>query len=283
MFLILYYLPGDTAVLIAGQDASPETITQIREKLGTDKPLWFQYTTYLAHLARADLGTSTNTGELVAERLKAQVPATLQLTFLSCAVAIITGVSIGVTAAVHNGRWIDHIIQTSLLFFMSMPSFWFGFLLILIFSVKLKWLPAIGNGSLAQLILPTLCLGLVTSAKLARMVRNSVIDVLGEAFVIVLRGKGLLENQVIYKHVLRNALIPVVTLFGILVGELLANSIVIETLFARQGLGRLLVEAVSVKDIPMVLGVTLLVSVIYIFINFIIDISYTRLDPRIQP
>jgi len=191
-------------------------------------------------------------------------------------------VAFGVIAAVKHDRWADHLIQTVTMFLTSMPTFWTGLLLIMIFSVTLRWLPAIGSGSLRQLILPSLALGLLVSAQLTNMVRNSVIDVLEEPFVTTLRGKGLLERSVLYRHVLRNALIPVVTLFGVLLGELLSNSIVVETVFARQGLGRLMVEALGVKDIPMLMGVTLFASTFLILANLLVDLSYAWIDPRVR-
>lgn len=282
VFLILYWLPGDPAALVAGPDASDATIEQLRVKLGTDKSLLQQYEFYFLRLAHGDFGTSITTGEPVVQRLLAQIPATLQLTSLGCGVAMVIGTMLGLTAAVHRGKWLDHAIQSSLLFISSMPQFWLGILMVMVFSVGLRWLPAVGSGSLEQLILPVACLGIHSSTRLARMVRNSVVDVLDAPFVATLRGKGLGERQVLYRHVLRNALMPTLTMLGMLVGELMSASVVIETLFARQGLGRLLVEAEGTKDIPMVMGVTLFVSAIYVFINLVVDISYSWIDPRIE-
>jgi peptide/nickel transport system permease protein len=283
VFLILYWLPGDPAALIAGDDASQETIDRIRAHLGTDRPLWDQYVAYLSGLAHGDLGKSFSTNQPVLDRLLAQIPATLALTALGSAFAILTGLALGVVSAVNKDRWIDRTIQTILLFLVSMPSFWIGILLILFFSVTLRWLPAIGNGSLAQLVLPVACLGFSAAGRLARLVRSSVIEVLDEPFVTALRGKGLLERQVLYRHVLRNALIPVVTLLGIIVGYLLSSAVVIETLFARQGVGRLLVEAIGVRDIPMVQGAVLFAALSYVLINTLVDVSYIWIDRRIRP
>lgn len=282
VFLVLYWLPGDPADLVAGEDANEATVARIRARLGTDRPLFDQYTDYIGKLAHGDLGSSFSTNEPVTRRLLAQVPATLELAFTACPLALAGGVVLGLICAVNRGRWPDHAIQTTLLVFTSMPSFWLGILLILLFSVTLRWLPAIGNGSLAQLVLPVACLSIIVSGRLARIVRNSVLDVLHEPFVATLRGKGLTERQVLYRHVLRNALIPVVTIFGLLVSELLSGAVVVETLFARQGLGRLLAEAVNVKDIPMVLGTTLLASFIFGTVNLLIDLSYGFIDPRID-
>lgn len=282
VFLILYWLPGDPAELVAGENATPESVARIRVLLGTDRPLWVQYLAYIGDLARGDLGTSFATQEPVSLRLWAQFPATLGLTLLASAVAIVAGIGFGILAAVNHGNWVDHTIQNVMLFLTSMPSFWLGILLILLFSVTLQWLPAIGSGSLAQLVLPVACLGLIAAGRLMRMVRDSVLDVLQEPFVTTLRAKGLPERLVLFRHVLRNALIPVITLFGIIVGELLSGTVVVESLFARQGIGRLLVDALSMKDIPVIQGAVLLASISYVLINLVVDLSYARIDPRLR-
>jgi ABC-type dipeptide/oligopeptide/nickel transport system permease component len=281
VFMILYWLPGDPAALIAGEDAPAATVAQVRAQLGTDRPLFQQYTLYLDRLAQGDLGTSYATGEPVFSRLAAQIPATLALTIYATLVAVAIGIGLGILAAVRRGGWVDHLIQSSTLTFTSMPSFWLGIILILVFSVHLRWLPSIGNGSWKQLVLPVMCMGLVTSGKLTRMVRNNVLDVLDEPFVATLRGKGLLEYAVLYRHVLRNALIPAITLLGVLVGELLSGTVVVETLFARQGVGRIISEAVGVKDIPMIQGAVLFAAIFYVLINLLVDLSYGWIDRRI--
>jgi peptide/nickel transport system permease protein len=282
VFLVLHWLPGDPAALIAGDSATAETVANIRAQLGTDQPLWNQYIGYVGGLAHGDLGTSFATREPVLGRLWAQVPATMMLTLFASGVALVAGLLLGVLSAVNRGKLLDRAIQTVMLFLTSMPSFWLGILLILVFSVTLRWLPAIGNGSWQQLVLPVACLGMITSGRLMRMVRSSVIDVLDEPFVTTLRGKGLRERQVLFTHVLRNALIPVVTLLGILVGELLSGTVVVETLFARQGIGRMLVDALSVKDIPVVQGTVLLASIFFVLINMLVDLSYGLIDRRVR-
>jgi peptide/nickel transport system permease protein len=281
IFLVLYWLPGDPATLIAGGDASPQTVADIRAKLGTDAPLWQQYTAYLWRLLHGDLGTSFATNETVWHRLAAQIPATAELTLAAALVALVAGTLAGATAAMVRGKPADYAIQAALLLLTAMPTFWVGLLLILTFSVHLRWLPAIGNGSFRQLILPALCLGIFVACRLARMVRETMVEILGESFVTALHGKGLLAWQV-YAHVLRNTLIPVVTLLGVLIGELISGAVVTETLFARQGLGRLLVEAVGVRDIPVVMGVTLLAASVYIGLNLLVDLSYRWIDPRVS-
>lgn len=282
VFLVLHWLPGDPAVLVAGDGATEETIARIRQHLGTDRPLWAQYGSYLAGLEHGDLGVSFATREPVWRRLWDQAPATLSLTLMSTLVALVVGVTLGVVAAVQRGRWLDQVIQSVMLFLTSMPSFWLGILLILVFSVALQWLPAIGNGSFAQLVLPTTCLGLIAAGRLMRMVRDSVLDVLDEPFVTTLRAKGLRERQVLFGHVLRNALIPVVTLLGIILGELLSGTVVVETLFARQGLGRTVVDAVGVKDIPVLQGAVLLISILFVLLNLVVDVSYGLIDRRLR-
>jgi peptide/nickel transport system permease protein len=282
VFFVLYMLPGDPAALVAGPGASPAMIASIQAQLGTNRPLWLQYGDYLWRLAHGDLGTSFTTSEPVISRIWAQFPATLELTICSCAIAIALGVTLGVVSAMFVDRWPDRLIQTGVLFLVSMPSFWIGILLILIFSVLLHWLPAMGSATASQLILPSACLGLNVSGQLERMVRGSVLDVLHEPFVATLRGQGLREFPILFRHVLRNALIPVITLFGVLVGQLLSGAVVIETLFARQGIGRLVVDALNVRDIPVLQGVVLFISVFYVLLNFLIDFSYALIDRRVR-
>jgi ABC-type dipeptide/oligopeptide/nickel transport system permease component len=282
VFLVLHCLPGDAALIIAGDDAPIETIDRLRTELGTDKPLLTQYGRYLVGLGTGDLGTSYATGEPVLTRLLAQFPATLALTATATLVAVILGVVLGVISAARVGDWVDQAIQSSILFITSMPVFWVGILLIMVFSVQLQWLPAVGNGSLAHLALPVACLAIGEAARLARMVRNSVLEAIDEPFVTTLRGKGLLEGSVMYRHVLRSALIPVITVLGMHTAEMLGGTVIIETLFARQGLGRLIQEAVNTKDMPMVQGAVLFAAAFYVLINLIVDLSYQWVDRRIE-
>jgi len=282
VFFILYWLPGDPAELVAGQEASPATVEQVRLQLGTNGPIGRQFLGYLEGLARGDLGRSFSTKEPVLDRLLAQFSATLGLTVGATLVMVLVGLTLGVTSAVYHRRWVDHLIAGLTLGLTSMPPFWLGILLILSFSVVLHWLPSIGNGTLAQLVLPATSLGLVASGSLARMIRGAILDVRREPFVLTLRAKGLTGRAILLGHVLRNALIPAVTLVGILFGELLAGVAVAETLFARQGLGRLVVEAIGQKDIPMIQGAILFASIFYVIINLLVDLSYARIDPRLR-
>jgi len=280
IFLVLNWLPGDSATLIAGEDASAETIQHLREKLGTDRSLSDQYRAYLKGVLHGDLGTSYATREPVVQRLAAQLPATLELTFSACTLAILLGVGLGVLSVLHRGRWLDQAIQSLSLFLVSMPAFWLGILLILLFSVRLGWLPVIGNGGFLPLVLPVTTLGLVLSVPLQRMVRDGMLEGLHEPYVTTLRAKGLGERRIFYVHVLRNALTSTVTLLGVLIGESLSNAVIIETLFARQGIGRTTVEAIGQKDLPVVQGAILISSVAYVLVNLLVDISYTLIDPR---
>ncbi|KAF1042973.1 ABC transporter permease [Xylophilus sp.] len=281
VFLILNWLPGDPAELIAGEDASEETVAQVRAQLGTAQPLGTRYVRYIGGLLRGDLGQSYVTREPVAKRLAAQFPATLKLTVLGCAVAVAVGVGLGVLSARHAGGWIDQAVQAVALGLHSMPSFWLGILLILLFSVTLGWLPVIGR-SPAAMVLPVSALGLVVSVPIMRMVRDGMLEGLHEPYVTTLRAKGLGEARIFYVHVLRNALIPTVTLLGLVVGELLSGAVIIETLYARQGIGRITVEAIGQKDIPVVQGTILVAAVGFVVVNLLVDLSYTLIDPRVR-
>jgi ABC-type dipeptide/oligopeptide/nickel transport system permease component len=282
VFLVLFWLPGDPAEMAAGEDASLATLAAVRAQLGTDRPLWRQYTDYWKGLVHGDLGRSFVTREPVVDRLLQQLPATFSLAAGATLVALIAGLGLGIASAVYQGRPLDVAIQGVTLLLVSMPSFAMGIVLILVFSVALRWLPSIGNGTVGQLVLPSLCLGLFLAGSLARMVRSGILEVRGEPFVLTLRAKGLPRRQILLRHILRNALIPAVTLLGVLFGELLASVAVAETLFARQGLGRLVIEAVNAKDVPVVQGAILFTSVLYVLINLLVDLSYALLDPRVR-
>ena len=280
IFLVLNWLPGDAATLIAGEDASPETVHHLRVKLGTDRPLSDQYRSYLNGVIHGDLGTSFVTREPVVRRLAAQLPSTLMLTFSACSLAILLGVLLGVLSVLYRGRFLDQVIQSLSLFVHSMPSFWLGMLMILLFSVRLGWLPVIGNGGLLPLVLPVATLGIWLSVPLQRMVRDGMLEGLHEPYVTTLRAKGLGERRIFYVHVLRNAVTSTITLLGVLVGESLSNAVIIETLFARQGIGRTAVEAIGQKDVPVVQGAILISSLAYVLVNLLVDLSYTLIDPR---
>ncbi|BBI31129.1 ABC transporter permease [Cohnella abietis] len=283
VFFILHILPGDPATIMASTNtATPEMLENLKQQFGLDQPIPLQYWNYMTELLRGDLGHSLTNGEPVGRKLLAQFPSTLVLTLLSIVAVVISGILLGIIAAIFENRWPDYVIRALSITGISMPTFWSAILLILVFSVELNWFPAIGNGGIEHLVLPVCALSLVGSGFLARMVRNSVLEVLHEPFVLTLRAKGLPEKMVIGKHVLRNALIPAVTMVGLLTGELLAGAVVIETIFARQGIGRVIVDAIMTKDLPVIRGSILLTSIIYVVVNLLVDISYSIIDPRIR-
>ena len=280
IFLVLNWLPGDPAALIAGDGASAATIAQLRAQIGSDRPLTLQYRDYLVGLVHGDLGRSYVTHEPVFQRLAAQFPSTAWLTLGATAVAVALGVSLGVLAAMQRDRWLDRAIQTFALVVASIPPFWFGILLILFFSVRLRWFPVIGDGSASAAVLPVACLGIVAAVPLLRMVKSGILEGLHEPYVVTLRAKGLGATRTLFVHVLRNALMAAMTLVSLLVGELLSGAVVVETLFARQGIGRITVEAIGQKDLPVVQGAILLASTVYVLVNLVVDLSYSIIDPR---
>lgn len=282
VFLIIHWLPGDPAVMLAGDDAAPDRIEFLRQQLGLDRPLWQQYLSYIWSSVQGDFGTSFANSQPVLNRLIAQMPATLSLAVLSTLFAAVIGVVLGILSAVYKNRFMDYVIRLVSLLGVSMPSFWVAILLILIFSVHFQLLPAIGNGSFKQLILPAIALGISGAGTLIRMVRNSVLEVIGEQFVLTLRAKGLSEKVVLYQHVLRNALLPTLTILGIIVGNMLSGAVVTETVFSRQGLGKMVVDAINQKDIPVIQAAVLITAVITILVNLLVDISYSYVDPRVR-
>ncbi|QHW32923.1 ABC transporter permease [Paenibacillus rhizovicinus] len=283
VFCILYVLPGDVVMnMIDPSSMSPEAIANLRHQLGVDRPFYEQLLHYFNAMLHGDFGHSLVNSEPVLPKIMAHFPATLELTAAASAIAILVGVVLGVLSAIHRNKPIDIAARIIGLFGISMPTFWSGILMILIFSVTLGWLPAMGSDGWKTLVLPALTLGLLGAGFIVRMVRNSMLEVLGEPFITTLRAKGLLERSVMYRHALRNALIPAVTMMGILVGEMLAGTVVIETVFSRQGIGRIISDAIMSKDLPVVQGVVLFTAIVYVAINALVDISYSYIDPRVR-
>lgn len=283
VFAIFYLLPGDPVLsMIDPTYATPEIIENLRIQLGLDQPFYIQFGHYLADMLRGDFGVSMVNSDPVLPKILANFPSTLILTLSSTCIAVIIGVVLGILSAVHRNGWIDILARTIGLFGISMPTFWSGILLILIFSIQLGWFPAMGSDGLSTLILPAITLGIVGAGFVIRMVRNSMLEVLSEPFIITLRAKGISRHVIMYKHALRNALIPVVTVVGMQIGEMLAGTVVIETVFSRQGIGRILAEAIMARDIPVVQGVVFFTAILYVIINLLVDISYAYIDPRIR-
>lgn len=283
VFSMLQLVPGDPVRAILGEStaATPEQIERMREDLGLNAPLHVQYLSYIANVVRGDFGTSIRTRRPVLEQILLRLPSTLELTFAGLAFAIVFGTSLGVISALHHNTIIDKLAVVIALLGVSIPSFWLGLLLILLFSVQLNWLPVLSSGGWRGLILPTLTLGLWAAGGIARLARSSMLEVMHQDYVRTARSKGLRQRSIVVWHMLRNALIPIVTIVGIRFGQVLAGTVIIETVFSRQGLGLMLVSAILGKDLPVVQGIILLVATSYILVNFFVEIAYTWLDPRI--
>jgi peptide/nickel transport system permease protein len=284
VFLLIHLIPGDPVlVMLQGSpNVTPELIAEVRRNLGLDVPLPQQYLSYITRVVQGDLGKSIWTGQPVWREMHAQWPRTLELTVASMATAVVLGVTLGTLAAVRRGTWVDSIVMGISQLGVSIPLFWSGLILIFLFSLTLGWLPATGVGGWKRLLLPTLALATNYSAVITRMVRSSLLEVLGQDYIRTARAKGLAELRVTVRHALRNALIPAITIVGLQFGNLLGGTVVIETVFSRQGLGRLAYTAILAKDFPIVQGVVLLLVVVYVLLNVAVDLSYGLLDPRIR-
>ncbi len=283
VFAMMHLLPGDPAeVILAQSGARPEAVAKLRSQLGLDQPLPVQYARFLGGLLQGNLGSSLFTNRPVSEIVAQNLPATMELAGTAMALAVLLGTSLGVAAAVRQGSWVDQITMTVAVLSLAMPGFWLALLLIYLFSVQLGWLPSGGQGTWQHLVLPAVVLGGNAAATIARLVRSSLLEVLGQEYIVTARAKGLSERIVLMRHAVRNALVPVITVAGLQFGFLLGGTVVTETVFARQGLGRVAVEAILYKDLPVVQGIVLLVAVIYLVVNLIVDISYAFLDPRIR-
>lgn len=282
VFYIVQVLPGDVATMLAGDHVPTEVVDQLRAELGLDRPVAVQYVSYILELARGNLGTSYVNGESVARKLFSNLSPTLALTLSSTLVAVALGLTMGVLSAVYRYKWVDSLIRVISLVGVCTPNFWIGILLIFIFSVQFNLLPAIGNGSWRHLILPSIGLGVSGAGVLARLIRNSMLEVIQEPFIRTLRAKGIAESIVTFKHILRNALLPAVTMLGLIFGEMLAGSVVTETVFSRQGLGRVILDAIHQKDLPVIQGAVMLTACFYVAVHLVIDASYTMIDPRIR-
>jgi peptide/nickel transport system permease protein len=285
-FGLTFLTPGDPARTVLrqqyGQTPSRAVVEAFREKHGLDEPLVVQYVDWLIGILQGDLGNSYLSGRPVVELLAEALPPTLQLSTAALVVALVVAVPAGVLSAVHQGEWIDTLSQLAALIGVSMPNFWLGYLLIISFSLQLSLFPVAGNGGLSHLVLPAVALGTGMTAIITRLVRMSLLEVLDEPYVKTARSKGLSERIVVYKHALRNALIPVVTVVGLQFGFLLSGAVVVEIVFQRPGLGVLLVDAVFARDYPVVQGAVLLIAVLFVLTNTLVDLTYQYLDPRIQ-
>ena len=282
VFSFIHLVPGDPVLAMIGESAQPADIAKLREQLGLNDPLHLQYFRYLSRLVRGDLGSSLHTGKPVLKTIIQRYPVTIKLALASLLLALIISIPLGVLSATHRNSPGDHLSMVLALLGISMPNFWLGPLLIILFSIKLNLLPVSGSGGWSHLILPAITLGTAMTALLTRMVRSSMLEEMGQDYIRTARAKGLPERVVIYKHALKNALIPVVTIVGLQFGTLLTGAIITETIFAWPGLGRLTIQAISQRDYPLVQGCILMISLTYILVNLATDLLYTVLDPRIR-
>jgi peptide/nickel transport system permease protein/oligopeptide transport system permease protein len=283
VFSMLHLVPGDPVKLMLSEfQTSPEQIALLRAQLHFDDPLPVQFGRYVTGALQGDLGLSIRSKRPVTAEIMDNLPSTLQLTFAGLLISMVLGTSLGILAAVNHQRWVDFVSMLVALLGVSMPSFWLGLNLIFLLSLSLRWLPATGGGDLQHLIMPAFTLGVGASAILARLTRSSMLEVLRREYVTTARAKGVREFWVITRHALKNALIPMVTVFGLQFGQLIAGAVVIETVFSRPGIGRLIVDAILTKDFPLVQGIVLVVAVSYVLVNLLVDLVYAYLDPRIR-
>ncbi len=281
VFIILH-LTGDPAALLMPMDATPEQVAQFRKEMGFTDPLLVQYWRFFKGTLRLDFGLSFRHSQPALDLVLERMPATIQLTITAMIIAMIIAVPVGIISAIRRNSILDHIGMTGALLGQSTPVFWLGIMLILVFSVTFQWFPSSGRGTLQHLILPAVTLGMFSMARTARMMRSSMLEVLGQEYMKTARAKGLSPRMVILKHALKNALIPVVTIVGMELGTLLGGAVITETVFAWPGVGRLAVQAIYNRDYPVVQAAVFLLASIFVLVNLIVDILYTYLDPRVK-
>ncbi|MDO8960571.1 MAG: ABC transporter permease [Methylophilus sp.] len=281
-FLLIHLVPGDPVEVMLGESASTSDSETLREELGLNQPLVVQFGHYLNKLAHGDLGQSIHTKTPITELIKARYPATVQLAVVALCLGVLIGVPMGIYAALHAGHWQDFVITLISVRLSAMPAFWLGPLLMLLFAVWLGWLPVSGMDHHASIILPALTLGFGLSAILTRMTRTSLLEVLNDDYIRTARAKGLSERTVILRHALRAALLPIITIVGLQMGSLLAGTVITETIFSWDGIGRLLVESIEKRDYPVTQACVLIVALSYVLINLVTDIVYQVADPRMR-
>jgi peptide/nickel transport system permease protein len=286
IFSMVRVIPGDPAFLILGDRATNEAAAQLRDQLGLNKPLLTQYWDFIRGIATGQLGTSLLYRQPVINLVSRRVPVSLFLAFYAMTLAALLTLTFGLLAAVNHGRWVDHVVRIVFLFFITTPAFWLGILLILLFSLRLHLFPVSGYGQtlpdhFRSLFLPALCLALPLSAVLIRNLRGQIIIVQFSDYVRTARSKGLSERAVLWQHTLRNALIPVITIFGLQFGYLVGGTVVVETVFAVPGMGQLLIQSITGRDYPVVQAITVIAAFFVIVVNLIVDLSYSFLDPRV--
>ncbi len=282
-FVAMQLTPGDPAqALLAASGATPKEVAERRAQLGLDDPLLVQYARYLLDLIRGDLGQSWLHGRPVGQMILEQLPPTIELSWAAIATGVGLGLGLGILAAVRRGTWLDTFATTLAVLGLSTPTYWSGLLAILLFSLQLGWLPATGEGDLRHLVLPALVLGFTLSGSIARLVRARVVEVMGEQFVLAARARGLPSRRVFFVHVLRSALAPALTVTALQFGFLLGGAVITESVFARRGLGKLAVEAITWRDMPVVRGVVVFGALAYVLVNLAADLAQAWLDPRLR-
>jgi peptide/nickel transport system permease protein len=285
-FLLIHLAPGDPRILMAmsrfGNDITPEQIEWIGEEMGLSAPIHTQYIIWLGHLFEGDLGNSIRTDQSVLSELFAHLPATLQLGLSSFLISLALSIPLGVVAAVKQNSWLDKAVMGWSIFFISMPGYWLALLLVLVFSVKLNLLPVCGRGGLEHMILPVTVLAVGMGATTMRLTRTCMLEVLRQDYILAARAKGLSEKIVVFRHALKNAMLPIATYSGIKLARTFQVAVIVETIFAWEGIGKLMVDSCFARDFPMIQGCVLLLGGVFVFINFIVDVLYMKLDPRIR-
>ena len=283
IFLLFELIPGDVVSAAMGvQLLDADQQAAMRAALGLDRPMTDRLLDYVAGLVQGDLGRSLRTSQAVLPMILAQLPSTLILIAAGLSVALLIGIPLGLLAALRRNSWVDAVSMSGAVLGVSIPQYWLGLVLILIFAVWLRWLPATGSSTPESLILPAITLGVAEAAIIARLVRSSMVETLGADFVRTARAKGLADHRVVIRHAFRNSLIPVVTMLGLQIGALLGGAVVIEVVFARPGIGQMIVTAITKRDLPVVQGGVLTIAVIFVLVNLVVDILYGRLDPRVR-
>ncbi len=285
VFLMAWVTPGDPVVAMLGeasQGISRQALEDLRRELGLDRPVPVQYLDYVGGLLRGDLGDSVRSRRPVLAEIRDRLPATIELALAALTIAVALGVTLGVLAAVRQRTWVDGAAIAVALVGVSIPVFWSGFLLMIVFALELGWLPASGRGTWRHLVLPAVTVGVSSAAFIARITRGAVLEALAQDYVRTAKAKGLAPRRVVVRHALRNALLPIVTVVGLQLGGLLGGAVLTETVFAWPGVGRLLVDAIVARDLPLVQGSVLVVSLLFIVVNLAVDLSYAAINPKVR-
>lgn len=282
VFLLVHLVPGDPVRIMLQDAGSPDQVARLRQQLGLDRPIYLQYVSFVTRAAQGDFGRSIHTRRPVAQEIRFRIPFTVRMAVAATMVAVVLGIVLGAIAAMHHQSPLDYGTMVIALAGVSLPSFWFGLVLILIFSLHLRWLPPTGADTFLHLILPAVTLGSGAAAIIARLTRSSMLEVLRQDYIRTARAKGVTDRRMIYRHALKNAMIPVVSIVGLQFASLLGGAVIVETVFGWPGIGRLAVDAIFNRDIPVIQAVVLVAAVIFVLVNLIVDLLYGWLDPRIR-